>query len=63
LKALLKKYGLNKLLYFETYQYVDDAIKREKNMKKWKRQWKIDLIEKDNPNWKDLSKDWTCLLE
>ena len=62
-EGFTKKYGLNKLLYFQTYQYVDDAIKREKNMKKWKRQWKIDLIEKDNPNWKDLSKDWTCLLE
>ena len=31
-------------------------------MKKWKRQWKIDLLEKDNPNWKDLSRDWTYLI-
>ena len=53
-----KRYNLNKLIYFETYQFVNDAIKRERNMKKWKRQWKIDLIERDNPNWKDLSKDW-----
>ena len=53
-----KRYNLNKLVYFETYQFVNDIIKREKNMKKWKRQWKIDLIEQDNPNWKDLSKDW-----
>ena len=53
------KYGLDKLIYFEIYQYVNDAIKREKNMKKWKRQWKINLVEKDNPNWEDLSKDWT----
>ncbi|WP_299365211.1 GIY-YIG nuclease family protein [Winogradskyella sp.] len=52
-----KKYGLDKLVYFETFQYINDAIKREKNMKKWKRQWKINLIEEDNPNWKDLSKD------
>ena len=51
------------LVYFETYQYVNDAIKREKNMKKWKRQWKIDLIEKENSNWDDLSSDWTSLLE
>jgi len=55
-----KKYGLDRLIYFETYQYINDAIKREKNMKKWKRQWKIDLIEEENPTWKDLSKDWTC---
>ena len=53
-----KRYGLDKLIYFETFQYINDAIKREKNMKKWKRQWKIDLIIKDNPNWNDLSSDW-----
>ena len=57
-EGFTKKYGLDKLVYFETYQYVNDAIKREKNMKKWKRQWKISLIEKDNPNWNDLSHDW-----
>jgi putative endonuclease len=53
-----KKYDLTKLVYFESFQYINDAIKREKNMKKWKRQWKIDLIEIDNFNWVDLSKDW-----
>jgi len=53
-----KTYGLDKLVYFESYQYVNDAIKREKNMKKWKRQWKINLIEKENPDWNDLSFDW-----
>ena len=63
IEEFTKKYGLNKLLYFESYQYLDDAIKREKNMKKWKRQWKIDLLEKENTNWKDLSKDWTYLIE
>ena len=60
-EGFTKKYGLDKLIYHETYQYVNDAIKREKNMKKWKRQWKIDLIEKDNPDWDDLSKDWKFL--
>jgi putative endonuclease len=53
-----KKYNLNRLIYFETFQYINNAIKREKNMKKWKRQWKINLIEEENPNWRDLSKDW-----
>ncbi len=57
-EGFTKNYGLDKLVYFEIYQYVNDAIKREKNMKKWKRQWKISLIEKDNPNWNDLSHDW-----
>ena len=56
-----KKYELNKLIYFETYQYVKDAIKREKNMKKWKRKWKIKVIEEENPNWSDLSKKRKCL--
>ena len=63
IQGFTKKYGLDKLVYFETYQYVNDAIKREKNMKKWKRQWKINLIEEHNPNWEDLSKDWTYLLD
>ena len=58
IEGFTKRYGLEKLVYFETFQYVNDAIKREKNMKKWKRQWKIDLIEESNLNWKDLSKDW-----
>ena len=57
-----KKYSLNKLIYFESYQYINDAITREKNMKKWKRHWKIDLLEINNPQWKDLSKDWTYLI-
>ncbi|WP_298238142.1 GIY-YIG nuclease family protein [uncultured Algibacter sp.] len=57
------QYNLNKLMYFETYQYVNDAIKREKNMKKWKRQWKINLIEEENANWVDLSRDWTYLID
>ena len=58
-EGFTKQYGLDKLLYFETYQYINDAIKREKNMKKWKRQWKINLIEKENSNWDDLSADWS----
>ncbi|WP_347925701.1 GIY-YIG nuclease family protein [Pontimicrobium sp. SW4] len=61
IEGFTKNYGLNRLVYFETYQNINDAIKREKNMKKWKREWKIKLIEEDNPNWSDLSKDWVCL--
>ncbi len=53
-----KKYGLDKLIYLEAFFNINDAIKREKNIKKWKRQWKIELIEKENPNWNDLSKGW-----
>ena len=49
-----KKYNVNKLVYFELINQPLDAINREKRMKKWKRQWKIELIERMNPNWKDL---------
>ena len=52
------KYDVNILVYFETFQYIDDAIKREKQLKKWNRQWKIKLIEEENEDWKDLSEDW-----
>lgn len=48
------KYKLKRLVYFEEFQYVNDAIKREKQIKNWRRQWKINLIEKDNPNWDDI---------
>ena len=53
-----KKYGLSILVYFERFQYVSDAIKREKQLKTWRRQWKIDLIEEENKGWNDLSHDW-----
>ena len=52
------KYSLDKLVYFEQYQNVSDAILREKRMKKWKREWKINLIEEKNPYWHDLAADW-----
>jgi putative endonuclease len=58
IEGFSKKYNLDKLIYFETYQYINDAIRREKQMKKWKRQWKINLITEDNPDWNDLSFDW-----
>lgn len=48
------KYKVHKLVYFETFEHIADAIKREKQLKKWKREWKISLIEQTNPNWQDL---------
>lgn len=48
------KYKLKMLVYYEEFQYVNDAIAREKQLKNWHRQWKINLIEKDNPKWKNL---------
>lgn len=50
-----KKYSLNKLLYYEIYQNIEVAFKREKQLKHWNRKWKLDLIRKLNPELKDLS--------
>ena len=48
------RYGVDKLVWSETYDRIDEAITREKMLKKWRRDWKIRLIETDNPNWLDL---------
>jgi putative endonuclease len=48
------KYGLLRLVYVEPYERIDEAIAREKAIKKWLRAWKIELIEKANPDWLDL---------
>ena len=53
-----KKYNVTNLVYFEIFKDINEAIKREKQLKKWKREWKIKLIEEKNINWSDLSKDW-----
>ena len=49
-----RKYVVTKLVWFEEHQYIDDAIQREKSIKRWPRQWKINLIERGNPHWRDL---------
>ena len=49
-----KKYGVQRLIYFEQFSNIEAAIQREKRLKKWNRQWKIRLIEESNPNWDDL---------
>jgi putative endonuclease len=56
-RSFTAKYDVNKLVYYETYSDIRDAIAREKQLKNWKRQWKIDLIEKENPTWRDLFND------
>ncbi len=52
-----KKYGVHLLVYYETTSDIESAIVREKRLKKWNRKWKLDLIEKKNPEWKDLYTD------
>jgi len=46
------------LVYFDVHGYIEDAILGEKRLKKWNRKWKIDLIEKENKDWEDLSLEW-----
>ncbi len=56
-ESFTSKYGLKRLVYLEEYQNPTDAIKREKQLKNWKRLWKLNLINAQNPAWKDLSED------
>lgn len=53
-KGFTQKYNLKKLLYYEIYNQVKDTLNREKQLKHWNRQWKLELITKDNPSFKDL---------
>ena len=50
-------YDVKMLVHYESYPDVRDAIQREKNIKKWPRRWKLDLIERSNPEWRDLYAD------
>ncbi|MCO6500192.1 MAG: GIY-YIG nuclease family protein [Vicingus serpentipes] len=56
--SFTSKYKIHQLVYFEEHATYEQAFTRERQMKKWKRDWKIELIEKENPLWKDLSSDW-----
>lgn len=51
----VKQYDVHRLVYVEAYERPYEAIAREKQLKRWKRDWKIELIERDNPEWNDLS--------
>jgi putative endonuclease len=57
LPGFTSKYDVRRLVWFEIYDDPTNAIEREKEIKKWQRAWKIELIEKDNPDWKDLYPD------
>ena len=53
-EGFTRKYNVDKLVYFEQYHDPENAIKREKRLKRYNRKWKLELIEKENPEWKDL---------
>ena len=57
LEGFTKKYGVHRLVYHEAHVDMSSAITREKQLKKWNRAWKVELIEERNPEWKDLWDD------
>jgi len=59
IEGFTKKYRVNRLVYYEQTEDVRVAIEREKRIKKWKRDWKVELIESTNPNWCDLYDELT----
>ena len=57
-EGFTKKYDVDKLVYFELYETSNEAFISERRLKKWRRNWKLELIESKNPDWNDLSNDW-----
>jgi putative endonuclease len=53
-KGFTKKYTIHILVHYESFSDIEAAIQREKQLKKWNRKWKLELIEEDNPEWRDL---------
>ena len=53
-QGFTKEYGVKTLVWFDSTASVEEAIKKEKQIKNWKRDWKVQLIEKENPQWRDL---------
>ncbi len=58
IEGFTKRYNVHKLVYYEETNDIKEALLFEKRLKKWNRAWKIRLIEKDNPQWKDLAEQW-----
>jgi len=58
-KGFTKRYDVHTLVWYETHETMESAITREKTIKGWKRKWKLELIEKENPQWTDLYEQLT----
>ncbi len=56
-EGFTKRYGIHTLAWYQLHSNMESAITREKNIKEWKRQWKLELIERMNPDWRDLYED------
>jgi putative endonuclease len=59
-RGFTRRYGVKRLVYFEAHDTAIGALQREKNIKHWPREWKIDLIVRDNPTWRDLYDEIVC---
>ena len=57
-RGFTSRYGVKRLVWFEVHETMESAIRREKTIKRWHRQWKIELIELENPTWRDLAEDF-----
>jgi putative endonuclease len=57
-KGFTARYGVTRLVWYEEFFDIRDAIDREKELKKWRREWKIALIEEHNPDWNELFRGW-----
>jgi len=57
-EGFTKKHGLKRLVWYQPFERITDAIQKEKSLKRYLRDWKINLIERDNPHWDDLSLVW-----
>ncbi len=53
-EGFTKRYSVHRLVWYELHENMESAISKEKRIKEWKRTWKLQLIERDNPNWQDL---------
>jgi len=60
IEGFTKKYGVHRLVYYELHEDMMAAIRREKQMKKWNRTWKLELVETQNPEWEDL---WEGIIQ
>ena len=56
-EGFTKRYGVHTLVWYEIHEVMESAITREKAVKRWKRDWKIELVQRDNPSWSDLYDD------
>jgi putative endonuclease len=63
IKGFTQQYKINRLVYFEVFHYIGNAIHREKEIKHWIRSRRVALIERENPTWDDLAEDWGKPIE